>query len=278
MATLRFVLTVLSLRTDEPDARFEKLWNPDMMLCGLCAERCDGERLGGLSAAYGCGRCFSDERPGDDGGNDAGPDGGVAGRGNFGGERRLGRTPCRDQRLEVDSNVFCGGCCSLDPSEETDDHDELGRPSSCGVEAGRSVPFGCRLGLRLGLGLNFWLEIVEGEFIEGDVDADSAGDAECGDRKALPLCRTPSVSAVLRLVCVYVNLFRLPFALAEGGAPLAVQALRRGGGCSEAETKGVIPLPWNLVTCPSMLPPFTPMSPRPLLLSRPIDGNRVLRS
>ena len=272
------MLTVLTLRTDEPDARFEKPWKPDMMLCGLCAERCDDERLGGLSAAYGCGRCLNDDRPGEDGGNSVGPDGGVAGRGNFGGDSRLGRTPCRDHRFEPDSNVFCGGCCSLDPNEETEDHDEPGLSSSCGVDAGRSAPFGCRLGLRLGLGLNLWLDVVEGECIAGDVEADGAGDAECGDRKALPLCRTPSVSAVLRLVCVYVNLPLLPFALAKGGVPLAVQALRRGGGCSDAETEGVIPLLWNLVTCSSTLPPFTPISPKPLLRSRPMDGNRLLRS
>lgn len=107
------MLTVLSLRADELDARFEKFWKVDMMLCGLCAERWDGERLGGVSAAYGC-RCWNDDRagePAEDVGNCAGADGGVAGGGPLGGVNRLGSTPWRDQRFDPKSNDERGRCC-----------------------------------------------------------------------------------------------------------------------------------------------------------------------
>lgn len=106
-ARLCVVLTVLSLRADELEARFEKFWKVDMMLCGLCAERCDGERLGELSAAYGWRCCWSDDRPGEPGedvGSGAGADGGVAGGGPLGGVNRFGSTPWRDQRLYPKSN------------------------------------------------------------------------------------------------------------------------------------------------------------------------------
>ena len=192
----------------------------------------------------------------------------------------MGRTLCRDQRFVPNSNDVRGGCCSLDPSEDTEDHDERGRPSSCGGDAeSPPPPFALRLGLRLGLGLNFGLDVVDGEFTDGDVDDESAGDVVAGgDRNALPLCLTPSVSAVLRLVCVYANPFLSPFGRATGGAPLAVQARRRGGGCNDAEPNGGMPLLWKRETCSSMLPPFMPVSPRPMLRSRPMEGSRLSRS
>ena len=51
VARLCVVLTVVSLLTEDPGARFEKFCRFDMMLCGLCADCCDGERVGLLSAA-----------------------------------------------------------------------------------------------------------------------------------------------------------------------------------------------------------------------------------
>ena len=53
------------------------------------------------------------------------------------------------------------------------------------------------LGLKLGLGENFGLEVVDGDAGEGDGEAEGAGDDALGDRNALPLCLTPNVSAAL---------------------------------------------------------------------------------
>lgn len=119
----------------------------------------------------------------------------------MGGLSRFGRTPCRDHRFVTASNDVRSGCSfEPEPKDDTDDHDERGRPSCCGGEGDEPTPFALRLGLRLGLGLNLGLDVVEGDMGEGEVVADSAGDVGCGDRKALPLCRTPSVSAALALV------------------------------------------------------------------------------
>ncbi len=62
-----------------------------MMLCGLCMERCERVRLGGLSAAYGC--CIEERLLGDEVDSGAGAAGGVAGGGPLGGVGRSGSTP-----------------------------------------------------------------------------------------------------------------------------------------------------------------------------------------
>ena len=146
------MLTVLSLRCDEPDARFEKLWKPDMMLCGLREERWEDDRLGGLSAAYGC-RCWIDERPGDELGRGEEVDGGVAGGGPLGGVSRFGSTPCRDQRF-VSKDVRGGCSFDPDPIDDADDQDDLGRPDE------EPTPLTLRVG------------VVEGDTGEGDDDED----------------------------------------------------------------------------------------------------------
>ncbi len=130
----------------------------------------------------------------------------------MGGLSRFGSTPCRDQRFDTASNDVRGGC-SFDPEprDDTEDQDELTRPSRCGGDGDEPTPFGLRLGLRLGLGLNLGLDVVEGEVGEGEAVAESAGDVGRGDRKALPLCRTPSVSAALAFVWWYAKSTRSPF-------------------------------------------------------------------
>ena len=123
------MLTVLSLLVEDTDCRFEKLCRPEMMLCGLCEERREDDRLGEVSAAYGC-RGGDDSLLGDVLGNGVDDDGGVAGGGPLGGVSRFGITPCLDQRFA--SSDVRGGDCSVEPRpmEDTDDHDDRGRPSS----------------------------------------------------------------------------------------------------------------------------------------------------
>ena len=218
VARLCVVLTVLSLLAEEVDARFEKLCRPDMMLCGLREERWDDDRLGGLSAAYGC-RCWIDERPGDELGSGAEVDGGVAGGGPLGGVSRFGSTPCRDQRF-VSKDVRGGCSFDPDPIDDADDQDDLGRPDE------EPTPLTLRVG------------VVEGDTGEGD-DDEAAGIA---DKNALPLCLTPSVSAVLALLWLKDSPLRSPLLLDDGGVPIAVYARRRGAGCSAPEACRGTPL------------------------------------
>lgn len=46
--------------------------------------------------------------------------------------------------------------------------------------------------------MSFGLEVEDGDAGEGDAEADTGEDA-VGDKNALPLCLTPSVSAALAL-------------------------------------------------------------------------------
>lgn len=47
--------------------------------------------------------------------------------------------------------------------------------------------------------MSLGLEVEDGDAGEGDAEADAAGEDAVGDKNALPLCLTPSVSAALAL-------------------------------------------------------------------------------
>lgn len=133
--------------------------------------------------------------------------------------------------------------------------------------------------LGLGLGVSLGLEVDDGDAGEGDAEVEAAGEEVCGDKNVLPLCLAPNVSAALAFPCEYRNPSRSLLVRLEGGGPLAVHALRRGGGWSDGEppNRGS-PEPLLNRNTLALGVPLTPVRPRPDVPFRDIEGNRFSRS
>lgn len=128
--------------------------------------------------------------------------------------------------------------------------------------------------------MSLWLEVDDGDAGEGDAEVEAAGEDVFGDKNTLPLGLAPSVSAALAFPCEYMKPFRSLLVRLVGGGPLAVHALRRGGGWSDGEAPNggsAEPL-LNRNTLPLGVP-LTPVRPSPVDVPfRDIAGNKLSRS